>query len=139
LLAIANFVPSSPILVTVMMEAIRFSETSVLTRTTRRNIPEDGILWSEHAITQNYYRNIISSQRASVARYCYVVPSSPILATLMMEALRSSETSALTGVIGLTSQKTAFFIHSPVLTRFGNWILSLSSGRNYSVGPSRQG
>jgi hypothetical protein len=39
LLIIAN-VPSSPILVILMMEAIRFSETSVLTRATRRNIPE---------------------------------------------------------------------------------------------------
>jgi hypothetical protein len=28
------------------MEAIRFSETPVPTRTTRRNIPEDGILHS---------------------------------------------------------------------------------------------
>jgi hypothetical protein len=27
-----------------MMEGISFSETSVLTRTTRRDIPEDGIL-----------------------------------------------------------------------------------------------
>jgi hypothetical protein len=44
LLVTANGVPSSPILVTLMMEAIRSSETSVLIRSTRRNITEDGIL-----------------------------------------------------------------------------------------------
>jgi hypothetical protein len=40
----ANVVPGSPILITLTMEALRSSEMSVLTRTTLRNTPEDGIL-----------------------------------------------------------------------------------------------
>jgi hypothetical protein len=43
LLVTANVVPISPIRVSLMMEAVRSSETPVLTRVTRRNVPKDGI------------------------------------------------------------------------------------------------
>jgi hypothetical protein len=46
--SIIRVVPSSPILVTLMMKATRSSKTSFLTGAKRRNNPEDSILHSHH-------------------------------------------------------------------------------------------
>jgi hypothetical protein len=71
LLVTASVVPSSPILVTLMKEALGSSETSVLTRATRRNIPEDTTLHSHRRENLKSHFSLLSNARVSPLLMCW--------------------------------------------------------------------
>jgi hypothetical protein len=67
LIVTANVVPNSPILAMLMMEALVYFKTSVLSRATLRNIAEDDILH----ITCLLYLNVVSIRKLNTSYLIY--------------------------------------------------------------------
>jgi hypothetical protein len=91
-----GFVPNSPILVNLMMEALCASETSALTRSTRRNIKENVILHSERRENLKSYIALTGwtlqwRRNVSPVRYelGFYIPEDGILHSQRRENLKS--------------------------------------------------
>jgi hypothetical protein len=77
--SISSNIPSSPILVTLLIEAILSSKMTFLTRTTWPNFPEDGILHSHHRGNPKSYIlttvflsiHVLKNHNYVCLRYCH--------------------------------------------------------------------
>jgi hypothetical protein len=98
----ANVFLTSPILVTLLMEAMRSSETSVLTRATRRNVPKDCILDGQSVRIQWFWVLCVSVRNLQVLethvlRFCCWFYQAHFSARRFVAYLNGAECNILSG------------------------------------------
>jgi hypothetical protein len=119
LLVTASVVPSSPILVTLMMEVLSSFETSVLTRATRCNIPEDAILCSH--------------RRENLKSYIFcvdLVPPLPGSYCLLLHSFQRVWCARFTGPLRLVKEPALYTYIGEGQVKYGALVVNLQpSGR----------